>query len=661
MHQVMSHKESLKLQYSLKNRAIQCGWRKDQIEVVDTDLGISGKTIENRDGFKHVLAEVALENVGIIFSYDATRLSRNCSDWYQLLDICSFKKCLIGDIDSIYDPSTMNGRLLLGIKGQLAEIELSTIKSRLLAGRNNKAARGELDVKLPVGLIRTLDKRVEKDPNLEVQNTINTIFATFFRFKSVSMTAKYFIKNNLLIPRYNQLNQLIWKKPQFVDLLDLLKNPAYAGAYVFGQKRQVSHPSNPRKVKTQNVPYSEWKIIHNKYPSYITWEQYEMLRKIIADNYLIYEKNSRGISRPGACLLQGIAYCGQCGHKMVVEYNKRKSYICNFGTRKYYEKRCQTVLAKGAEEAIVLEFFNALSSIELDAYEKILSKREEDYQKLNVAKEQKLIRLRYQEKLAENRFNQVDPNNRLVAEELEKRWEQALIELKEEEEQKHLSQDSGSAFIPEELKLVFTDLGKRLPDLWDSGMLNNKIKKDYLRCLIEKVIFTRSKPDQVNIRIVWKGGEVNEMSVPYKVSAYKNSSHYAEIKEIIRNAYKNNKTDQEIVVLLTEKGLKQPLLKPITLGSVRSLRFRMDLLRPRGGRGSVQVKGYLTVTQICDQLGVNSDWLSGKIKSGKVKVKKDPKRGVYLFPDTKNTEEQMKLLWEKKLPSLNFIEEYQHD
>ncbi len=661
MHQVISHKESLKLQYNLKNRAIQCGWRNDQIEIVDTDLGISGKTIENRDGFKHVLTEVALENVGIIFSYDATRLSRNCSDWYQLLDICSFKKCLIGDIDSIYDPSTTNGRLLLGIKGQLAEIELSTIKSRLLAGRNNKAARGELDVKLPVGLIRTLDKRVEKDPNLEVQNTINNIFETFFRFKSVSMTSKYFIKNNLLIPRYNQLNQLIWKKPKFVDLLKMLKNPAYAGAFVFGQKRQVPSPSNPRKRKTQNVPYSEWKIIHNKYPNYITWEQYEMLRKIISDNYLIYEKNSRGISRPGACLLQGIAYCGLCGHKMVVEYNKRKSYICNFGARKYYEKRCQTVLAKGAEEAIVLAFFNALSSIELDAYEKILSKREEDYQKLNVAKEQKLSRLRYQAKLAENRFNQVDPNNRLVAEELEKRWEQALIELKEEEEQKHLSQNSGSSFIPEELKLVFTDLGKRLPDLWDSGMLNNKIKKDYLRCLIEKVVFTRSKPDQVDIRIVWKGGEVNEMSVPYKVSAYENSSHYTEIKELIRNAYKNNKTDQEIVILLTEKGLKQPLLKPITLGSVRSLRFRMDLLRPRGGRGSVQVKGYLTVPQVCDRLGVNSDWLSGKIKSGKVKVKKDPKRRVYLFPDTKNTEEQMKLLWENKLHSLNFIEEYQHD
>ena len=193
MQQVLTHKESLNLQYNLKNKALQYGWSNNQIEIVDSDLGITGTSVENREGFKYITGEVALGNVGVIFSYDVTRLSRNCSDWYQLLDLCSFKKCLIGDIDSIYDPNMINCRLLLGIKGQIAELELSTIKSRLLAGRDNKAKRGELTMKLPIGFIRNEQKKVEKDPNLEIQNIINFLFKTFFRVKSASMTLNVFI------------------------------------------------------------------------------------------------------------------------------------------------------------------------------------------------------------------------------------------------------------------------------------------------------------------------------------------------------------------------------------------------------------------------------------------------------------------------------------
>lgn len=658
MQQVLTHQESLKLQYDLKNKALQYGWRNEQIEIIDSDLGITGTSIENREGFKYILAEVALGNIGIIFSYDATRLSRNCSDWYQLLDICSFKKCLIGDIDSIYDPSTMNCRLLLGIKGQLAELELSTIKNRLIAGRDNKANRGELILKLPVGFIRNEQKKVEKDPNLEVQHIIDVLFKTFFRFKSASMTLNVFNKEGLLIPRYDEFKKLYWKKPSRSDILGFLKNPAYAGTYVFGKTQAVTCNNNPHRLKNKKMLQENWKyIIHDKYPNYISWLQYQQIREILKENSNIFQGKSRGTPKKGSALLQGLVYCGHCGYKMVVEYNIGKTYICNHLTRQFGEPICQNIFASAVDEPIVNVFFDVINNISLNSYEKIIKKKEEEISQLNKVREQKIKRLKYEAQLAANRYNQADPNNRLVADELENRWEHALIELKNAE-QDNLQRIDKPTPIPNELKEAFIDLGKKLPLIWNKNILDNKHKKQFLRCLIDKIILTRVRPDKVDIRIVWKGGEVSTISVPLKVRAYKNLSNYNEMKEIIINAHADRKTDKEIAFILNQKNFTTPSLMPITSDVVQRLRLSRRIIRPRGGTQAVRIKGFLTIRQLCDLFNLQRHWITDRIHNGKIKVIKDKQHGCFVFPDTKTARKQFKLFVEGKLNGLNFLEGY---
>lgn len=222
-HQVLSNQESLELQYALKQRAIDLGWKADNIVVIDSDLVLTGASAEKREGFKEILVKVTLSKVGIILSYDVTRLSRNCSDWYPLLDICGYRQCLIADRDGIYDPGTISGRLLLGLKGQLAEMELSTIRARLNAGLLNKATRGDLALSLPVGFVRNIDGSVHKDPNLEVQHRIKLIFETFLEKRTVAKVLRHFNNNQLTIPRYDKFKELQWKKPTITAIRSTLK------------------------------------------------------------------------------------------------------------------------------------------------------------------------------------------------------------------------------------------------------------------------------------------------------------------------------------------------------------------------------------------------------------------------------------------------------
>ena len=238
-HQVISNQESRRLQYALKQRALDLGWQEADISFIDSDLGTSGSSAQGRDGFKDLAARISLGQVGIILSTEVTRLSRNCSDWYPLLDVCGYMNCLIADRDGIYDPGATNGRLLLGLKGQMSEMELHMIRSRLTAGLINKAQRAELALTLPVGLVRDQTATVRKDPNQEVQSRLKLIFATFLRVKSASKVLRFFKDQGLLIPRKDRFGDVVWKNPSVSAIITILKNPAYAGAFVYGVNKQI--------------------------------------------------------------------------------------------------------------------------------------------------------------------------------------------------------------------------------------------------------------------------------------------------------------------------------------------------------------------------------------------------------------------------------------
>jgi DNA invertase Pin-like site-specific DNA recombinase len=656
-HQVLSNQESLRLQYALEQRALSLGWRPEDIEIIDADLGLTGASAQHREGFKELVSQVTLGQVGIILSSEVTRLSRNCSDWYPLLDLCGYKNCLIADGDGVYDPATPNGRLLLGLKGQLSELELHTIRARMTAGLLNKAKRGELALKLPVGLVREDSGKVVKDPNREIQERIDLIFSTFLRLKSASKVLRFFNDHALLIPRRDRFGDLVWKKPTVAAIIDTLKNPAYAGAFVYGRTRTIRDPSG--KVTQKRLPMDQWRIcVKDKYPTYIGWETFEKIQAMLRDNYAEYDRNkSRGVPRPGSALLHGILYCGECGHKMVVQYKGGTCYLCNCLHQQYGVPVCQNIPGDPIDERVVEAFFQALSPIELDAYARAVAVQKEADEKIELAHRQQLERLRYQVELAWRQFNRVDPDNRLVAAELEKRWEAALRTLRQEEEVYTQRQPTPEPLLPlpPELKEAFMAIGQKLPQIWHQDLLTRQNKKALLRCLIDKVVIHRLARDRVQARIVWRGGDITTLEVPVPVGSFADLSTAAEMESIILDLSRQGKSDEEIAEHLTALGHRSPMQTDFVLpNTVKIVRLKHGIFQKRSQSHPRRIDGYLTVPQIARRLDISPHWMYDRIRNGRIQIVKDPETGLYLFPDEPATLEMLKRLKDGEFQNLRF-------
>lgn len=637
--QVLNNQESQQLQQALVQRAHKLGWSLDNIEAIDSDLGLTGSSAIHRQGFQYLIAQVAAGLVGIVFSYDVTRLSRNCSDWYPLLDICSYKNTLIGDRESVYDPRTSNGRLILGLKGQFAEIELNTIRARMNEGLLNKAKRGDLIFNLPTGFVRPHKNVVVKDPNLEVQNCIQTIFEIFLKKKSAAKVLRFFIENNLKIPRYHD-QELHWKKPNIAAILSILKNPAYAGANVYGRSQTSIVDFESKKKSQKKLPIEEWKYItKDRFPAYISWETFEGIQKLLKDNYAEYDRNkTRGIPRPGKALLQGVIYCGVCGHKMVIQYKGGTRYLCNALRQQYGVAVCQYLSADPIDDYVVDAFFQSISPIELNTYETLLHEQSSQITAVNKMKKQQLERLNYQVRLAEKQFNQVDPDNRLVAAELEKRWELALKELKNAEQEYEKESEKKKEIlckIPDELKKAFTDLGKSLPNVWKD--VSQKNKKAFLRCMIDKVVLHKKASHAVEIRIVWQGGDTTTKEILVPVKNFRDLPFAKEFESEILELARHGKKDVEIAENLTKKGYYSPSSKKVLPSTVQIIRLKNGYMLKRSQSHPSLIKNHLTVPQLAKRIGVPKHWIYDRIHNGKIKVLKDSNKGVYKFPDTEET------------------------
>lgn len=657
-HQMLSNQESLRLQYALRKQALELGWTEAQVEVIDHDLGQTGASITHREGFKDLLAQVTLGQVGIILSYDVTRLSRNCSDWYPLLDLCGYKRCLIGDREGIYDPGTPNGRLLLGLKGQISEVELYTIRSRLTAGILNKAERGELALSLPVGLIRDELGRVYKDPNLEVQERIALVFATFLRLRTASQVLCIFNEQHLLLPRHNRFHDVVWRKPTISSILSILKNPAYAGAFVYGRTRATATGNDPRQTQQRQVPMNEWKIrVNDKYPAYVSWETFEQIQAQLQDNHAEYDRNkTRGIPREGSALLHGIVYCGECGHKLVVQYKNGTRYLCNYLRQQYRVPVCQYIPADKVDDCVVKAFFEALSPVQLDAYTHAVKAQQQANDAMERAHGQQLERLRYQAALAERQFNQVDPDNRLVASELEKRWEHALLELRQAQlEQAQREHSQPVLEVSSELKSVFSEIGKKLPEIWNNNVFNRTQKKSLLRCLIDKVVIHRVRRDSVCIRIVWKGGDTTTTEIKVPVKSMSDMTDASQLEARIVELARQGVDDQSIAEQLTDEQFRSPMSSTLLSSTVKRIRLQHDIMLERHQSHPRQIPGYLTVPQVAAALQIPVHWIYDRIHKGTIEVSRDSTTNLYLFPDQPSTLTQFKKLRAGTVKKLRFL------
>lgn len=639
--QVVSNVESLRLQYALGQRARELGWHASDIDVIDADLGLSGASTTRREGFKELAARVGLSEVGLVLSIDVTRLARNCSDWYPLLDICGLRGCLIADRDGVYDPGTPNGRLLLGLKGTISELELHTIRSRLTAGLLAKASRGDLALTLPVGLVRMPGEVVVKDPDLEVQARLGLVFSSFARFKSAASVMRHLNAEHLDLPRRDRHGDLRWTRATVSAVTRILKNPAYAGAFVYGRKRmkeQLGAGGGRQKVPRK---MEDWRIVvKNRYPAYVDWRSFEAIQAILADNRAEYmRQKTRGAPREGDLLLQGIAWCARCGHKMYVRYKGGGDYVCNHLRSQQGLPACQSLRAAPIDTAVAQAFLTALAPAELDALSRANRTRQQADGAVRAAAEQQLERKRYQAALAERQYNKVDPDNRLVASELERRWEEALIDLRAAEEAatRQAAVNDSPTPLDRGLRDNVIALAGRLPALWDDPITDSARRKALLRCLVEKVILERGSRDVATVRIVWRGGAMSELAVARPVNGIAALTRGAEMQVRILELAHAGLHDDEIAVLLTQEGHRSPTcpdrVHPTTVQRIRlAAGVRIATQRTRWRHGP----GQLGVTAMAARMGVPAKWLYVQIRSGRILIDRQPS-GAYLFDDTPET------------------------
>jgi len=637
-HQVVSNQESLRLQYALQQRARELGWRDADIDVIDCDLGISAASAALRAGFKELVGRVGLSEVGLILSIDVTRLARNCTDWYPLLDICGLRDCLIADRDGVYDPGTANGRLLLGLKGTISELELHTIRSRLTSGLLAKAERGDLALSLPVGLARDPCGVVVKEPDMEVQGRLELVFQTFLKHRSVAKVMRVLNARQLDLPGRDRHGDVHWVKATVSAVSRILKNPAYAGAFVYGRTKLRPAREGALSMKAPR-PMEHWRfVVKDRYPAYIDWPTYEKIREIIRDNRAEYMRTkTRGVPRDGELLLHGIAWCARCGHKMYVRYKNGGQYVCNHLRSHEGLPACQYIRAPRIDAAVAKAFLAALAPAELEALSRARRTQNQVDTALRSNAERQLERKRYAAALAERQFNRVDPDNRLVAGELERRWEAALIEVRTAEEalaRQSAPQTIAQLGMSKEQSGKVVALTGRLPQIWSDASTTDAQRKALLRCLVDKVILDRGEHDAAAVRIVWRGGAVSELEVKRRVNTIERLARGAEMRESTLELARAGLTDEEIAATLTAQGHRSPdcadRVLPVT---VQRIRLGAGVKVPKQRTRWDHPPGVITANELAAKLGIPVNWLYVQIRSGRLLLNRQP-NGAHLFRDT---------------------------
>lgn len=529
--QVQRHPESARRQYALAERAQRLGWAAEDITIIDEDQGKSGAgsaAAHERDGFGRLVSAVGLGEVGLILALEVARLARNSAEWYRLLELAALAGVLIGDDTTIYDPRSFNDRLLLGLRGTISEVELHCIQERLHGARMSKARRGEFALGLPVGYIRDREGRhpggIRFDPDQEVQGAIQTVFTQFEHLGRASAVLQFFRDHGLKVPRRQwggvDHGQLFWAKPRYQAIHQILTNPVYAGAYVYGRRHQEAGlaglgPGGPRRrfaLEDAEV------LLRDHHPAYLSWERYGANRTILRDNSRQFTP-SPGAPLKGLALLQGIVFCGRCGCRMQPHYSlSSPGYMCNARKKRYGEPTCQFLTIDHVDQAVSDAFLAVIRPAELEATLALSEEFDREQAQIERQWQLRLERARYEAERARRQYDRCEPENRLVARELEGRWNDTLRAVAELEEAYRREHDRGLTPLSEEEKAFVRTLVGDLPTLWHATATTMEERKRLLRCLIQEVVLCRDveakgAPGVTMIQIAWRSGAWSELQV----------------------------------------------------------------------------------------------------------------------------------------------------
>jgi len=624
--QVELNRESTQRQYGLVDRAIALGWSREQVEVVDNDLGISGAGHVQREGFTHMTAETALGNVGLILSIEVSRVARNNSDWYRLLDLCAMTDTLIGDEDGLYHPGQFNDRLLLGLKGTMAEAELHVIRARLDGGIRNKAARGELRRGLPVGYVwGEEDGDVLFDPNTAVCGTIQTVFGKFAELGSARRVWIWFQSEGLPFPhRSNTLPEIRWDAPTYTTIHGVLKNPVYAGAYVYGKTRTETYVDAEGRVRkrTRKLPRSQWSVlIKDHHPGFVSWDIYERNQEKLAGNTRPAPHDPAGAVRNGAALLQSLAVCGICGRKMRVYYQGRNStpgyYCANGNIANGRALRCMRIGAVHIDQAVAKTFLEQVASTGPEAALQAEQRIHEEWEASVARWRREVERIKYEALLAERRYRTVDPENRLVTTTLAAEWEECLNELAGAKAELAKRENRRPSKLRKQQVQRLHDLGRDLFTVWHAQTTEDRDRKELLRSLLESVAIHPDReavPPNARLVLRWRGGLVSELDVDLPARRTPSLRTDEDTIELVRRLAQHY-PDAVMAGILARQGRTTATGRSFTANRVGGLRRHWGI--PRFCPSITSDEGdLLTVAQAAETLGVGTSTLHRWLTDG---------------------------------------------
>lgn len=658
LKQVMENTESTKRQYDLQQRGLSLGWTTEQIIVIDSDQGQSGAQAADREGFQRLVAEVSLGKAGIVMGLEVSRLARNSMDWHRLLELCSMSHTLILDEEGVYDPNHYNDRLLLGLKGTLSEAELHVLRARLRGGILNKAKRGELKMRLPIGFVHTEADKIVRDPNQQIQKSIFLLFELFRQTGSACGVVKAFKKRGLLFPRrpnhgVNQ-GEIIWGDLTHSCVLRLIHNPRYAGIFAFGRTRTTP------KVNGGGYDYiklskKDWSIvIPDVHESYITQEEYEAnLERLQKNNQAYSSDRPQNPPREGPSLLQGIVLCGSCGNRMTVRYHVLKrqlipDYLCQREGVEKGEKICQSIRGGVIDKVIGDLLIEMVTPTALEVALALQQEVESHYSQVQHIYQQRVEAARYETDLARRRYRQVDPDNRLVASTLEAEWNEKLKILEQAQTDYQEQQNTKQCVLNEKQKQEILALTRNFESLWNSPDTPHRERKRIVRLLIEDVTLHQDK--QVTLQIRFKGGSSRTLTFPRPKKAYELFATDPRIVAEVDRLLDENTTDAQIAAYFNEQGLVATRGSAFTPCTVQHIR-RTYNLKSRYNR--LHEKGWLNREELGKLLEVHPDTISKWQKQKRLAWESVDERGRALYSPLNNTQiekfKQMKgtQLWKK--------------
>jgi DNA invertase Pin-like site-specific DNA recombinase len=662
--QVLEHTESTRLQYALAERAVALGWARSQVAVIDDDLGVSAATADSRKGFARLVAEVTMGRVGVVLGIEMSRLARTGRDWHQLLELCCLSGVLLADPDGVYDPGYYNDRLLLGLKGTMSEAELYLIRQRMLSGKLAKAERGELAIPLPIGYVRRPSGEAVLDPDEQAQHVVRLVFSTFTRLGTLNAVLRYLVGQEIQLPvRVHSgpsKGELEWRRPTRETLQNMLHNPVYAGYYAYGRRQVEPRRKTPGRPSTGRVVKSsdEWLVLlPGRLPAYITAEEHEANIARMAANR--QTAATPGAPRDGSALLSGLLRCGRCGgHRMTARYHDgpgaarpAHSYTCAFYQANYGTGgNCQHIAGPSLDGYIAGRLLDAVAPAALEVSMAAAAQAQDERAMLDKLWRQRIERARYAADRARRQYQLAEPENRLVARQLEADWEAALAETARLEADYQRFAEEQPAVLSQAERTAIKSLAGDLPRVWNAPTTTQADRKELLRILIDDItVNVVGESELVDVAITWAGGHRISGQAVRPVARLDQLSYFPALLDRVTGLAGSGHNSPQIAGILNAEGYRPPKRTDrFTGGQVRTLISQHGIRSQQKGRPAVLTglpPGQWSVTDLAAELGMPAVTIHNWIYRGWITARRAPGTRNWIIPAD---DEQLRQLRERR-------------